>query len=440
MEIGHESEKTIKFFAPFIERINSKTRLWVSFLVLIILLGAIALTLQMVRGHVVTGMRDHAVWGLYISNFIYFIGVSYSAAVLAAIFYFFKISWAKPIIRIAALTAMITGIIGPVFILLCIGRFERIYSLFINARVQSPITWDVMVISTYLVGITTFVFLLLLKDFAVLRDTNSLEFPRWRKKLYRVLSIGYKGAPSQERKLEKCTKTIAFIMLPKIILAFSVLSWIFGMTLRPGWHSAIFGPSYVTASSAAGIGLIISMMWFFRNYYGLKNTITDTQFINMGYLMLLLVSIYGYFAFSEFVTNWYVSGKWESRVMATRTSFSGYGYWTLTIAFFTIFLPIVVTAIKRFRKPKWISLTAFLMLLAMWVHRYLIIVPTLETPLLPIQDTRTEYISYSPTWVEWALTFAGIATFLLFFTIVTKLVTILPIADQKSKEKEPVIV
>ena len=69
------------------------------------------------------------------------------------------------------------------------------------------------------------------------------------------------------------------------------------------------------------------------------------------------------------------------------------------------------------------------MVAALWVKRYLIIVPTLESPLLPIQDTRPEYINYSATWVEWALTAAGVATFLLFFTLMSKFVTMVPISE-----------
>jgi hypothetical protein len=68
------------------------------------------------------------------------------------------------------------------------------------------------------------------------------------------------------------------------------------------------------------------------------------------------------------------------------------------------------------------------MVIALWVKRYLIIVPTLETPALPMQDTRIEYVKYSATWPEWALTFAGIASFLLFFTLVSKFVTVVPVS------------
>jgi molybdopterin-containing oxidoreductase family membrane subunit len=77
------------------------------------------------------------------------------------------------------------------------------------------------------------------------------------------------------------------------------------------------------------------------------------------------------------------------------------------------------------------------MVIAMWFRRYLIVVPTLETPLLPLQDTRPEYIHYSITWVEWAMTIAGIAFFLLLFTVVNKFMTIIPVSELKDPEDHP---
>ena len=65
--------------------------------------------------------------------------------------------------------------------------------------------------------------------------------------------------------------------------------------------------------------------------------------------------------------------------------------------------------------------------LALWVKRYLIIIPTLETPLLPLQDMRSEYIHYSPTLIEWLLTFSGVAFFFFFFFLFSKFLPIVSI-------------
>jgi Ni/Fe-hydrogenase subunit HybB-like protein len=207
------------------------------------------------------------------------------------------------------------------------------------------------------------------------------------------------------------------------------------MTLRPGWHSSIFGPYFVLAAIYSGTGVLIMAMWVYRRMYNLYDYITDKHFVYLGYIMLVLGAGYGYFTFSEYLTSWFGSEKWENEVIHKLFSPSEYGWWFLFANLAGIVLPILVVAIPKTRKPNWIALASLFMVLALWVKRYLIIVPTLESPLLPVQDTRLNFVKYSPTWVEWALTLAGIATFFLFFTLMSKFVTIIPVSEFADKEK-----
>jgi len=151
--------------------------------------------------------------------------------------------------------------------------------------------------------------------------------------------------------------------------------------------------------------------------------------------MLVLGAGYGYFTFSEYLTSWFGSEKWDNEVLHKLFNFNEYGWLFLFANVAGIVLPIFIVAFPKTRKPNWITLASFFMVIALWVKRYLIIVPTLESPLLPMEDTRMEYVHYSPTWVEWALTLAGIATFFLFFTLMSKFVTIIPISEFADKDK-----
>jgi molybdopterin-containing oxidoreductase family membrane subunit len=162
--------------------------------------------------------------------------------------------------------------------------------------------------------------------------------------------------------------------------------------------------------------------------YKLDDYFTDKHFTYLGYAMMVLAAGYGYFTFSEYFTSWFGSAKWDGEVITKLFSPAEYGWWTLFANFTGIVVPIAIVAIPATRKKNWITLAAFVMVIALWVKRYLIIVPTLESPALPMQDTRLNYVKYSATWPEWALTFAGIATFLLFFTLMSKFVTVVPIS------------
>ena len=427
MELNTYEQEAFNYQRPNIEKFGKRNMMWSIFFLAWILVGGYALYLQIAKGHGVTGMRDNVVWGLFIVNFIFFIGLSYAGAIIGGVLHLLKVPWGKPIVRLAQMMTLISVIVGPIFILLCVGRFDRLHHLFIYPRIQSPMTWDVMAVVTFFAGAVLFLYMALIKDFAVYRDAK-MNIPKWRQKLYKILAIGYRGAASQKRHLLISQNLLAIIMIPLSIIVASILSWIFGMTLRPGWHSTIFGPYFVLGAVYSGCGVLIVAMWVYRKMYKLEHYFTNKHFTYLGYGMMVLGAGYGYFTFSEYFTGWFGSAKWDNEVINKLFSFHEYGGWTFFANFAGIIIPILIVAIPKTRKPTWIALAAFIMVMALWVKRYLIIVPTLETPALPMQDTRTEFVKYSATWPEWALTFAGIAAFLLFFTLISKFVTVVPVS------------
>ncbi|MDP4262500.1 MAG: NrfD/PsrC family molybdoenzyme membrane anchor subunit [Bacteroidota bacterium] len=427
MELNTFQQQAFDYQRPHIEKFGKRAWFWTIFYLLWIVLGGYALYRQMTKGHGITGMRDNVVWGLYIVNFIFFIGISYAGAIIAGLLHLFKVPWGKPIIRLAQMMTIISVVVGPIFILLCIGRLDRLHYLFIYARLQSPLTWDVVAVLTYFAGSVLFLYMALIKDFSVYRDAK-LNIPKWKQKLYTALSLGYRGAASQKRHLIISQNLLAIIIIPLSIIVSSILSWVFGMTLRPGWHSTIFGPYFVLGALYSGCGVLIVAMWVYRKMYKLDDYFTDRHFTYLGYIMMVLAAGYGYFTFSEYFTSWFGSEKWDSEVINKLFNPAQYGWWTLFANVAGIILPIAIVAIPQTRKTGPITLVAFIMVIALWVKRYLIIVPTLESPLIPMQDTRHEYIKYSARWPEWALTFAGIATFMLFFTLISKFVTVVPVS------------
>lgn len=429
MEKHQNAHTILKKLAPQLESTSIKFKVWIAFLLGCIALGLYALYAQVRYGHGVTGMRDHVVWGLYIANFIFFIGIGYSGAVIGGLLHLLKVPWRRPVLRLAKLMTVVCTIIGPVFILLCVGRLDRLHHLLFYPRLQSPITWDVVAIATYLVGGVLFLYLALIKDFAIYRDASFLKISAWKRKLYEVLSLGYKATPEQNRQISISTNLLALVMIPLAVVIASVLSWIFGMTLRPGWHSTIFGPYFVLGAIYSGAGVLIILMYAFRKLHHLEDHITKQHFVYMGLVMLVLATGYGYFTFSEYLTSWYGSEKWDGEVLAKLFALDEYGGWFIYANVVGVLPPIVVLAIRPLRKIRWITVAAVLIVSAMWVKRYLIVVPTLETPLLPVQDIRPEYVHYAASWVEWSLTLAGFATFLLFFSLAGKVITIIQVSD-----------
>lgn len=441
MNIERTSKALQKEFWPQLSNWTTRELLWLSFWGILFVVGLYALYVQVTEGHIVTGMRDHVIWGVYIVNFIFFIGIGYTGAILGGFLHLFNAEWRKPFMRMAALMTVISVIIGPLYILLCIGRLDRLHFLFIYPRLQSPIVWDVVAVITFLVGGILFLYLLSIRDLAVLARVEETMAP-WRRKLYRFMSAGFINTRMQRHDLNLALTVLSLILIPTVVIVSSVLSWIFGMTLRPGWHSTIFGPYFVLAAIYTGTGVLVLIMYAFRRLHKLEAYIQEKHFTYLGYILIALAAGYGYFTFSEYLTDWYTSEKWNAEVIHRLMDLNQYGWMFYFANFAGILVPIILIGISKFRSIGTITFSAALLVLAMWFKRYLIIVPTLETPLIPMQDTRPEYINYSATWVEWSLTLAGIALFMILFKLASKFMPIVPIWEtsefiEKEKETAP---
>lgn len=433
----YDDEKTqqnLYAFKPQLEKMSNAGIGLIVFLLAVIGFGIYALYVQIVDGHIVTGMRDNVVWGLYIVNFIFFIGISYAGALISGILHLLRVPWRTPIIRMAEMITVISTMIGPAYILLCIGRLDRLPNLVLFGRIQSPIIWDVIAITTYLSGSIIFLYLAMIRDLAILRE-NPVKTARWRNPIYRFLSARYKDTTKQKELLNVATDLLSIVIIPLAILVHSVLAWIFGMTLRPGWHSTIFAPYFVIAAVYSGTGVLIMVMWVFRKIYHLESQITKIHFNYLGIIMIILGGMYGYFTFSEYLTSWYGSIKWDMEVLYRLFNPSEYWHLFVFAVFIGVLGPIIIVTVPRFRSINSIAVAACIAVLALWVKRYLIIIPTLETPMLPIHDLRPEFVQYSATWVEWALTFAGIALFILLFYLFSKFIPIIPVV-RSGEEKD----
>lgn len=433
MDVDIRKKELVKEFSPMLLKSTKWSKMWIGILMAFILWGLVAFVLQVVKGHEVTGMRDNVVWGIYIINFIFFVCLSYSGAFISGILHFFKTPWKNSVSRIVEIVTVVSLIIGPIFILLCIGRLDRLHYLFLYPRIQSPITWDIIAIITDLIGCFIYLYLTFIPDFAILRD-NSEDVPEWRKKLYKFLAIGYRDTPTQRDRLHKITRTMSAMIIALAIVAYTVLAWIFSLTLQPGWNSTIFAPYFIVAGLYSGVGVIIIAMYLIRKYFKLDHYIRKIHFLGAGVILLVISLLFGYFTFSEYFSRWFSHKTHDADLLDTL--FNRY-FWEFIFAnYIGVLVPIVILFFKKLRTIKSITFAAVIAVLGLWLNRYLIVVPTLETPYLPIQDTRPEFIHYSATWVEWALSFAGISAFVLFFILIMKLVPIIPMSGIINYERE----
>ncbi len=413
---------------------QKRSNIFMLFLIVIILIGAFAYYRQIRYGLIVTSMRDYTSWGVYISNFVFFVAISLVGSLISSILKLSKAAWSIPLTRISEIIAIAAIVCASVIIIVDMGRPDRFLNVLIHGRIQSPILWDVMIISTYLVISILLLYISLIPDLALCRDklTHVSGLRKW---VYRVFSVNWQGKPEQYKIIHRITHILSIAVLPIAFAIHTVTSWLFSTTWRPGWDSTNLGPYFVSGALMAGAAVIITAMYFIRNAYNLHEYITDKVFDKMGKLLVLLSLVYLYFNINEYLGPAFkmVGVEGEHIIELFVGKYAGM-YWAVQIL--GLILPIVVLSFAWGRKPLPMLIISILALLGAWFKRFLIVIPSLQHPYLPIQDVDESYRHYIPTWEEWAITCASFAMVLLIITFLLRVLPVIPIWETK-KGVEP---
>lgn len=397
---------------------------WVGFLLVLVGIAIYAYSTQLRDGLIVTDLSDRISWGMYISLFVFFIGISHAGTLISAILRASNAPWRMPVTRMAEMITVVALMVGGLMPILDLGRPDRLVNIFTHGRWQSPQIWDVVAISTYFTASMIFLYLPLIPDFAIARDRlpDHSRLGRMRKGTYDVLSLGWRGTTTQIRHHATALKVMMILIIPVAVSVHTVVSWIFSMTIRDPWNSTIFGVFFVAGAIFSGIAALIILMYVLRRVYHLEEYITPKHFRYLGVLLALFALIILYGNISEFLTPGYKGG--DEAVFQANQLFTGpfaglFWYYV----FGGIVLPGAMFLIPWARQQVWLIVAASVMVLVgMFIERYWLVVSGLRVPLMPYEAR-----DYAPTWVEWAIMVGALALFALIITIATKLLPVVSI-------------
>lgn len=407
--------------------------LLIGFLVLLVAWGIYAYSTQLREGLIVTGQRDRISWGLYISLFVFFIGISHAGTLISAILRATKAGWRTPITRMAEFITVVALMVGALFPIIDLGRPDRVLNVFIFGRWQSPIIWDILSISTYLLGSIIYLYLPLIPDFALCRDRLGAHAPRWRLRFYRVVSLGWRGSPSQKQYLGIALGMMMVIIIPVAVSVHTVVSWIFAMTLRETWNNPMFGIYFVAGAIFSGIAALILLLAVLRKVFHMEEYITRKHFISLGYMLAAFTGIMAYFNASEYITTGYkMAGENPFHFQQLFAGKLAPFYWVYALG--GLVLPGLIILLPWTRTLKGVIVAAGLALMGMWVERYFIVVGGLRVPLMPYEPA-----SYSPTWVEWSIMGGAFAGFTLIITLFAKLFPVMAMWEVAEHHEEEAV-
>ncbi len=390
--------------------------------------GLVCWGYQIYKGIGVVGKTRPTMWAFYILNFVFWIGISHAGTLISAILRLTHAGWRKPVTRVAEAITVFALMIGGLFPLIHLGRPWIFYYLipYPNERLlwpnfRSPLVWDLTAIFTYLTGSVIFLYLPLIPDLAQLaQHTSGL-----RRRLYRLLALGWTGSDREWHALERAMKLMAGIILAVAVSVHTVVAWDFAMAVAPMWHSTIFGPYFVAGAIFSGIAALLLVMAIIRKAMHLEAYLEPRHFDNLSKLLLLMSIVWLYFTAAENLTVWYGNEPGEMVVFGERTRgrFAP-EFWTMIVCNFAV--PFILLGIRKLRSIRTATISAVCVLIGMWLERYLIVIPTLSYPRLP-----AAWGTYSPTWVEISIAIATFAGMTLLYLIFAKLFPIIAIWEYK---------
>lgn len=409
------------------QKFGRRGRLWTALLMILCLVGAFAYYRQLKHGLSVTNMGDYVSWGIYISNFVFFVAISLVGSLITAIFRLANIHWSTPLTRIAEIIAVSAIVFASIIIVVDMGRPERLLNLVAHGRLQSPITWDVIVIGTYLIISLLLLYIPLLPDLKIL-NRHQTQNPGWANKIYHFLGAFWKGTKEQVKKGNRAVIILSIMIIPVAFCIHTVTSWLFATTYRPGWDSTNFGAYFVSGAFLVGAGGVVVAMYVFRRYYKLEKYITENHFNKMGKAVVLLAFLYLYFNVNEYLVPAFKMKKPEEAHLTQLFAgeFAPMFWFAIMVG---MIIPICIMITKKGRKPLPMFIAGIMVVVGAWFKRYLIVTPTLLHPFMPMQDVPEKFKHYFPSWEEWAIATGSLAGALLIITLFVRIFPIIPIQE-----------
>jgi molybdopterin-containing oxidoreductase family membrane subunit len=389
------------------------------FLVTMMLLYALGYLF--IKGVGIWGINIPIGWGFAIVNFVWWIGIGHAGTLISAILLLLRQSWRNSINRFAEAMTLFAVACAGVFPAVHTGRPWLDYWMFpypntMNywPQFRSPLLWDVFAVSTYFTISLLFWFIGLIPDLATLRDRAENKYTRIS---YGLLAMGWRGSARHWARYETAYLLLAGLATPLVLSVHTVVSFDFAIAIVPGWHTTIFPPYFVAGAIYSGFAMVLMLAIPIRKIYSLEDFITDRHLQNSAKVMLATGWIVAYGYGIEAFTGWYSGNRYDQNLLWNRLHGPYAGvYWMLLIC--NIFIPQLLWLRKMRTRPVWLFLISFVILVGMWLERFVIIVLSLSRDFLT-----SSWGMYYPTRWDW-MTFFG--TIGLFVTAMFLFVRILP--------------
>lgn len=389
---------------------------WVAFAISVTVMtfGFSLIGYMMYKGVGMSGIRNPVGWGMMIITFVFWIGIGHAGTLISAILFLFRQKWRTAINRSAEAMTIFAVMCAGIFPLIHTGRpWYSAYWLFplpntmgpLWVNFRSPLLWDVFAVSTYFTISLVFWYTGLVPDLATVRDRAKNYF---RKVVYGVLSLGWRGSSRGWHHYEVAYWILAGLSTPLVLSVHTIVSFDFAVSIIPGWHTTIFPPYFVAGAIFSGFAMVVTLLVIAREVFGLKQYITMSHLDNMNKIILATGMLVGLAYATEFFIAWYSGVPYEKAIFIQRALGPyAWAYWTM-VACNVISPQFFWFRACRRNIPLMFVLSIFVNI-GMWFERFVIVVTSLATDYLP---SAWGYFRLSP-WDYGVL----LGSFGMFFTL-----------------------
>lgn len=239
-------------------------------------IGIAAWAVQLTGGMVQTSMRNYDNWGFYIINFMFFVGLSAGGLIISSVPKAFGIQGFGNISKVAVWTALSCTIAAIGFVVVDLGNPIRIWELFLYSNLTSPLMWDIIVLTVYLV--------------------------------LSIVLIWAMYGEEKGRVSHTALRILSVISVVAAVLVHSVTAWIFG--LQPAhemWHTALLAPWFVSSALVCGTALVLIVVIALRKAGYLE--LEQSNIVKMAKLLGVFVMVDLYFFGCDLLTEGFPMGE-----------------------------------------------------------------------------------------------------------------------------------
>jgi molybdopterin-containing oxidoreductase family membrane subunit len=292
---------------------------------------------------------------------------------------------------------------------------------------RSPLVWDVFAVGTYFIVSVLFWYLGLIPDVATVRDRAK---KKWQQKLYGVLALGWRNSAAHWQRHQTSYLLLAGLATPLVLSVHSVVSLDFAVAQLPGWHSTIFPPYFVDGALYSGFAMAIVLAVPMRAVFRLREFITERHLARMGTLMLITGLIVAYSYVVEAFNAFYGGDRYETAMIVNRY-LGPYAPVSWSVIACNVVIPQALWSNRLRHNPLALFAIGVVVLIGMWLERFMIIVASLARDFLP-----SAWHMFYPTFWDLATLAGSVGAFTLLFLLFLRFMPAISMSELRKEVRK----